>query len=248
MKQRWLVVIVGLPALLAVLLACPAWATMIVVCGIAGIAAYELLHTAGENVPANFYWGLVTTVVMQEIWLFKEEISGTYDLPISTVTIFRWILVMMAFLFILLPILYSLGYSFTKFNLMRPSTMNDYAGIANFKRAFEEIRDHGMLYHAIINTLKFVIGVVPLQIALALADAFGCGVNELPLSMVLSWYEQKAVCILLTLLALGVKNIYLGPTLPAFLSETVVKTLVETYDLHPTTNPQQDLDAILGRG
>ena len=75
------------------------WATMIVVCGIAGIAAYELLHTAGENVPANFYWGLVTTVVMQEIWLFKEEMSGTYDLPISTVTIFRWILVMMAFLF-----------------------------------------------------------------------------------------------------------------------------------------------------
>ena len=99
MKQRWLVVIVGLPALLAVLLACPAWATMLVVCGIAGIAAYELLHTAGENVPANFYWGLVTTVVMQEIWLFKEEMSGTYDLPISTVTIFRWILVMMAFLF-----------------------------------------------------------------------------------------------------------------------------------------------------
>ena len=99
MKQRWLVVIVGLPALLAVLLACPAWATMLVVCGIAGIAAYELLHTAGENVPANFYWGLVTTVVMQEIWLFKEEMSGTYDLPISTVTLFRWILVMMAFLF-----------------------------------------------------------------------------------------------------------------------------------------------------
>lgn len=99
MKQRWLVVVVGLPALLAVLLACPAWATMLVVCGIAGIAAYELLHTAGENVPANFYWGLVTTVVMQEIWLFKEEMSGTYDLPISTVTIFRWILVMMAFLF-----------------------------------------------------------------------------------------------------------------------------------------------------
>ena len=73
MKQRWLVVIVGLPALLAVLLACPAWATMLVVCGIAGIAAYELLHTAGENVPADFYWGLVTSVVMQEIWLFWEE-------------------------------------------------------------------------------------------------------------------------------------------------------------------------------
>ena len=87
-----------------------------------------------------------------------------------------------------------------------------------------------------------------IKVALALADAFGCTVNDLPLTLVLSWYEQKAVCILLTLLALGVKNIYLGPTLPAFLSETVVKTLVETYDLHPTTNPQQDLDAILGRG
>ena len=79
-----------------------------------------------------------------------------------------------------------------------------------------------------------------IKVALALADAFGCTVNDLPLTLVLSWYEQKAVCILLTLLALGVKNIYLGPTLPAFLSET--------YDLHPTTNPQQDLDAILGRG
>ena len=63
-----------------------------------------------------------------------------------------------------------------------------------------------------------------IKVAVALADAFGCGVNDLPLTLVLSWYEQKAVCILLTLLALGVKNIYLGPTLPAFLSETVVKT------------------------
>ena len=72
---------------------------MLLVCVIAGIAAYELLHTAGENVPANFYFGLVTTVVMQEIWLFKEKMSGVHSLPISTVTIFRWILVMMAFLF-----------------------------------------------------------------------------------------------------------------------------------------------------
>ena len=99
MKQRWLVVAIGLPLLLLVLLACPAWATMLLVCVIAGIAAYELLHTAGENVPANFYFGLVTTVVMQEIWLFKEKMSGVHSLPISTVTIFRWILVMMAFLF-----------------------------------------------------------------------------------------------------------------------------------------------------
>lgn len=83
------------------------------------------------------------------------------------------------------------------------------------------------------------------EIALALADAFGCTVNDLPLTLVLSWYEQKAVCILLSLLALGVKNIYLGPTLPAFLSETVVKTLVDTFGLRPVTSPKQDLDAIL---
>mgnify|MGYP000760634850 CR=1 FL=1 len=87
-----------------------------------------------------------------------------------------------------------------------------------------------------------------IQVAVALAEAFDCGVNDLPLSMVLSWYEQKAVCILLTLLALGIKRIYLGPTLPAFLSETVVKTLVDTYQLQPITHPQQDLDAILHRG
>ncbi len=85
------------------------------------------------------------------------------------------------------------------------------------------------------------------QIALALAEAFGCGVNELPLTLVLTWYEQKAVCILLSLLALGIKNIYLGPTLPAFFSENVVKTLVDTFGLQPTTDPQQDLDAILHR-
>ena len=87
-----------------------------------------------------------------------------------------------------------------------------------------------------------------IKVAVALSEAFGCDVNELPLSMVLSWYEQKAVCILLSLLALGVKNIYLGPTLPAFLSETVVKTLVDAYGLQPITDPQQDLDAIFHRG
>ena len=86
------------------------------------------------------------------------------------------------------------------------------------------------------------------KIALALAEAFGCGVNDLPLSMVLSWYEQKAVCILLTLLALGIKNIYLGPTFPAFLSEGVTKVLRDAYNLQPITAPEQDLDAILGRG
>ncbi|WP_334292819.1 hydroxylamine reductase [Anaeromicropila populeti] len=87
-----------------------------------------------------------------------------------------------------------------------------------------------------------------IKVALALADAFQCSVYELPLTLVLSWYEQKAVCILLTLLSLGIKRMYLGPTLPAFLSETVVKVLIDTYDLQPITSPEQDLDAILGRG
>ena len=86
-----------------------------------------------------------------------------------------------------------------------------------------------------------------IKVALALADAFSC-INELPLTLVLSWYEQKAVCILLTLLSLGVKNMYLGPTLPAFMSETVVKFLVDTYQLQPLTAPEQDMDTIFGRG
>ena len=85
-----------------------------------------------------------------------------------------------------------------------------------------------------------------IQIAVALANAFGCGVNDLPLSMVLSWYEQKAVCILLTLLHLGIKNIRLGPTLPAFLSPNVVNFLVENYGIAPITTPEEDLKAILG--
>ncbi len=85
-----------------------------------------------------------------------------------------------------------------------------------------------------------------IRIALALADAFKCGVNELPLSMVLSWYEQKAVCILLTLLALGIKNIRLGPTLPAFVSPNVLGVLVEQFGLKPITTPEGDLKAILG--
>ena len=87
-----------------------------------------------------------------------------------------------------------------------------------------------------------------IRVALALAEAFGCSVNELPLTLVLSWYEQKAVCILLTLLSLGIKNIYLSPSLPAFLSETVEKVLVDTYGLQPITAPEQDMDAILHRG
>ncbi len=85
-----------------------------------------------------------------------------------------------------------------------------------------------------------------IQIALALADAFGCGVNDLPLSMVLSWYEQKAVCILLTLLYLGIKDIYLGPSLPAFVSPNVLSFLVENYGIRPISTPEEDLAAILG--
>jgi len=84
-----------------------------------------------------------------------------------------------------------------------------------------------------------------IQIAIALAEAFGCGVNELPLSMILSWYEQKAVCILLTLLHLGIKNIKLGPTLPAFLSPNVLNFLVEKYQITPITTPEADLKEIL---
>ena len=85
-----------------------------------------------------------------------------------------------------------------------------------------------------------------IKVAVALADAFGCGVNDLPLSMVLSWYEQKAVCILLTLLHLGIKNIKLGPTLPAFLSPNVLNYLVEHFAIAPTTTPEADLKEILG--
>ena len=86
-----------------------------------------------------------------------------------------------------------------------------------------------------------------IRIALALADAFGCSVNELPLSLVLCWFEQKAVCILIALLALGIRNIRLGPTLPAFLSPGVVQELQRRYDLKAITTPEEDLRAILGR-
>lgn len=84
-----------------------------------------------------------------------------------------------------------------------------------------------------------------IQIAIALADAFGCGVNDLPLSMVLSWYEQKAVCILLTLLHLGIQNIRLGPTLPAFLSPNVLNYLFENFGIAPITTPEEDLKQLL---
>jgi len=84
------------------------------------------------------------------------------------------------------------------------------------------------------------------QIAVALAGAFNCVVNDLPLSMVLSWYEQKAVAILLTLLHLGIKDIRLGPSLPAFITPGVLDVLVKTFDIKPISTPDADLKAILG--
>ena len=84
------------------------------------------------------------------------------------------------------------------------------------------------------------------QIAVALAEAFECGVNDLPLSMVLSWYEQKAVSILLSLFHLGIKNIRLGPTLPAFITPNVLNVLVENFNIQPISTVEEDLAAMLG--
>jgi hydroxylamine reductase len=83
------------------------------------------------------------------------------------------------------------------------------------------------------------------QIAVALADAFKCGVNDLPLTLILSWYEQKAVAILLSLLHLGVKNIRIGPSLPAFVTPPVLKVLVENFGLAPIGDPRKDIEAAL---
>jgi len=85
-----------------------------------------------------------------------------------------------------------------------------------------------------------------IQIALALSQAFGVGVNELPLSLILSWYEQKAVAIFLTLLYLGIKNMRLGPSMPAFLSKNVSNFIIQNYNLKPITTPDEDLRSILG--
>ncbi|OPY30023.1 MAG: hybrid cluster protein [Methanocella sp. PtaU1.Bin125] len=84
------------------------------------------------------------------------------------------------------------------------------------------------------------------KIAMALADAFKVGVNDLPLSMVLSWYEQKAAAILLSLLYLGIRDIRLGPSLPAFITPAVLDVLVKSFNIMPITTPEQDLKAILG--
>ncbi|MBW3084042.1 Hydroxylamine reductase [Austwickia sp. TVS 96-490-7B] len=82
------------------------------------------------------------------------------------------------------------------------------------------------------------------KVAVALAEVFECGINDLPLTLVLSWYEQKAVCVLLSLLALGVKDIYLGPTLPAFVSPEVFEVLVQEFGLRATSTPEKDLAAM----
>ncbi|AKL94123.1 hydroxylamine reductase Hcp [Clostridium aceticum] len=85
-----------------------------------------------------------------------------------------------------------------------------------------------------------------IQVALALAEAFDCDVNKLPLSYIVSWYEQKAVAVLLTMLYLGLQDIYLGPSLPAFVSPNVLQTLVEKFNIKPVSTPDEDLKVILG--
>jgi hydroxylamine reductase len=84
------------------------------------------------------------------------------------------------------------------------------------------------------------------KIAMALSEAFETEINELPLSLILSWYEQKAVCILLTLLSLGIKRIYLGPTLPAFISPEILELLIDRFELKLISDPESDLKQILG--
>ena len=95
MKQRWLVVAIGLPLLLLVLLACPAWATMLLVCAIAGIAAYELLHTAGKNVPTSIYLHTDAAAAAYEVLLYYSE--WTFFGAIQTVTVLRWAFLMLLF-------------------------------------------------------------------------------------------------------------------------------------------------------
>jgi hydroxylamine reductase len=84
-----------------------------------------------------------------------------------------------------------------------------------------------------------------IQVASTLAKVFNCGVNDLPLSLILSWYEQKAVCILLSLLHLGIRNIRLGPSLPAFVTPAVLQVLVDKFNIMPITTAEADLKAIL---
>ena len=86
-----------------------------------------------------------------------------------------------------------------------------------------------------------------IKVVVTLAEAFDCEVNELPLTLVLIWYEQKVICVLLTLLSLEIKNIYIEPSTPAFFSKEVINTLVEMFNLHPISNPEQDLKVILNK-
>ena len=100
MKQRWLVVIVGLPALLAVLLLCPAWATVLLVCGIAGVAAYELMNTAGKSIPKSSYGSIMLAIFLQYYYQFMDKEIGTFcveGLGFSCAVPFRWLIVMLLF-------------------------------------------------------------------------------------------------------------------------------------------------------
>ena len=104
-----------------------------------------------------------------------------------------------------------------------------------------------MLFRSLLDVGQCNDSYSAVQIALALADAFDCGVNDLPLSLFVSWFEQKAAAVLLTLLSLGIRNIRLGPTLPAFLTPALVDILVEKFALKPIGDPAQDLaDAMAG--
>ncbi len=85
-----------------------------------------------------------------------------------------------------------------------------------------------------------------IKIAMTLAEAFECSVNDLPLSLILSWYEQKAVAILLSLLHLGIRDMRLGPSLPAFLSEDALMVLIDKFNIIPISSPEKDLERILG--
>ena len=87
--------------------------------------------------------------------------------------------------------------------------------------------------------------IVAIDIANTLAETFGVGINELPLTLVLSWMEQKAVAILWSLLALGVKGIYLGPIFPAWVNDEILKVLKENYDIRLIGNPEEDIKNIL---
>ncbi|HHR86034.1 MAG TPA: hydroxylamine reductase, partial [Candidatus Acetothermia bacterium] len=88
--------------------------------------------------------------------------------------------------------------------------------------------------------------IVAIDFAVALADIFGVGVNDLPLTLVLSWMEQKAVAILWSLLSLGIKGIYLGPILPAWVNDDILKVLQDNYDLRLIGEPKEDIARMLG--